>query len=350
MKAMVLRNVGTMIGWSGQSGPLEMEDRPVPEIGHGEVLIKVSACGVCRTELDQIEGRIAAPKLPIIPGHQPVGIVARVGPGVTRFAPGDRAGAAWIFSSCGRCKFCLVGQENLCEDFMATGSHADGGYAEYFRIAAAYAIRIPDTLPNLISVAPFMCSGAIGYRSLKLAGLEDGMTLGLYGFGSANHLVLQMAKHLYPGSKVFVLSRNPAERRLALDLGADWADAIEAETPEELDRAIDTTPAWQPVLRALENLERGGRLVINAIQKEDTDRERLLALDYAKHLWLEKDLRSVANVTRADVEQFVALASEMQIEPVVEQYRLDQANEALGDLRAGRIRGSKVLVMEAPGP
>lgn len=323
-----------------------MVDLPVPVPGPKDVLIKIVACGVCRTELDQIEGRIEPPKLPIILGHQPVGTIAGMGSNAKKFKKGERVGAAWIFSTCGWCKFCRGGVENLCEQFQGTGCHADGGYAEYMVISEDFAYKIPEGITDIIKAAPLMCSGIVGYRSLKLTGMEDGKTLGLYGFGSAHHLVIQMASYLFPNSKKFVITRNPVERELAKDLGAEWAGDIGERTPEKLDCAIDTTPAWKPVLSALENLEKGGRLVINAIRKEAGDKEFLLKLDYERHLWMEKEIKSVANVTRADAEEFLALAARMKIKPEIQKYKLEEANKALVELKSGKIRGSKVLVMQ----
>jgi len=325
--------------------PLQLIDLPVPVLGPKDILIKVLVCGICRTELDQIEGRIIPPKLPVIPGHQPVGVVASTGSRVRKFKIGDRVGAAWIFSACGKCKFCRSGAENLCDQFQGTGCHADGGYAEFMVISEDFAYKIPEELTDTVKVAPLMCSGIVGYRSLKLTGMEDGKTLGLYGFGSAHHLVIQMANYLFPNSRKFVISRNPAERALAKNLGADWAGDIGDRTPEKLDCAIDTTPAWKPVVSALENLEKGGRLVINLIRKEAADKQDLLKLDYASHLWLEKEIKTVANVTRADAEEFLALAARMKIQPEIQEFKLEEANKALVELKSGKIRGSKVLVM-----
>ncbi|MCL4385003.1 MAG: zinc-dependent alcohol dehydrogenase family protein [Cyanobacteria bacterium] len=323
--------------------PLELVDLPIPEPGLNDIVIKVLACGICRTELDQIEGRIIPPKLPIILGHQPVGIVVNQGKKVAKFKIGDKAGATWIFSSCGHCKFCKSERENLCEQFQATGCHANGGYAEYMVISEDYAHKIPDSFTDLNFVAPLMCSGTVGYRSLKLTGMENGKILGLYGFGSAHHLVIQMAKFLFPDSKIFVISRNPQERELAKKLGADWAGDIEDKTPQKLDYAIDTTPVWKPVIFALENLEKGGRLVINLIRKEETDKEFLLKLNYPKHLWMEKEIKSVANVTRKDGQEFLSIAAKMQIKPQIQLYNLEEANKALVELKSGIGTGSKVL-------
>jgi len=346
MKAMVLKEI-CQIKVEGGAKPLELVDLPIPKPKPKQILIKVLACGVCRTELDQIEGRIPPPRLPVIPGHQPVGIVEALGTEVTKFEIGDRVGAAWIYSSCGQCKFCQKGEENLCEQFKGTGCDADGGYAEYMVISEDFAYKIPQRFADLTRAAPLMCSGVIGYRSLKLTGMEDGKTLGLYGFGAAHHLVIQMASFKFPNSKKFVLSRNPVERELAKKLGADWVGEIEDKTPQRLDCAIDTTPAWKPVVKALENLERGGRLVINLIRKEEIDKEFLLKLDYPKHLWLEKEIKTVANVTRKDVEEFLALASQIQIKPEIQEFKLEEANKALVELKSGRIRGSKVLRVQA---
>ena len=346
MKAMVLKEI-RQIRVEGGAKPLELVDLPTPKPGPKQVLIKVSACGVCRTELDQIEGRIAPPKLPVILGHQPVGVVEALGAGASKFKIGERVGAAWIYSSCGQCQFCLRGEENLCPQFKGTGCDADGGYAEYMVISEDFTYRIPPRFTDLTRAAPLMCSGIVGYRSLKLTGMEDGKTLGLYGFGAAHHLVIQMVNFKFPNSKKFVLSRNPVERELAKKLGADWVGEIEERTPQKLDCAIDTTPAWKPTLKALENLERGGRLVINLIRKEETDKEFLLKLDYPEHLWLEKEIKTVANVTRRDAEEFLALAAEAPIAPEVQEFRLEEANEALVELKSGKIRGSKVLKMHA---
>ncbi len=354
MKAMILNEICNVKAYGSapqgditvsKEEPLQLVDLPVPEPGDKEILIKILACGICRTELDQIEGRITPPRLLIILGHQPVGIVAGSGSKTKKFKKGDMVGVSWIFSACGQCEFCRTGKENLCDQFQGTGCHANGGYAEYMVISEDFAYKIPKEFTDPIKIAPLMCSGIVGYRSLKLTGMEDGKTLGLYGFGSAHHLVIQMAKHLFPNSRIFVISRNPAERELAKSLGADWVGDIGDKTPEKLDCAIDTTPAWKPVVSALENLEKGGRLVINLIRKEAGDKEFLLQLDYARHLWLEKEIKTVANVTRADGEEFLALAARMRIQPEVQEFKLEEANKALVELKSGNIRGSKVLVM-----
>ena len=227
-------------------------------------------------------------------------------------------------------------------DFKATGRDANGGYAQYMTVLAAFVHPIPETLSDT-EAAPLLCAGAIGYRSLRLATIHDGQSLGLTGFGGSNHLVLKMAKHMYPNTDVFVFTRNPEEQEFARSLGATWAGGIEDASPQKLDAIIDTTPVWKPVVEALRNLDNGGRLVVNAIRKEDVDKEYLLKLDYPSHLWMEKEIKSVANVTRRDVREFLELAGEAGIRPEYQEYALEDANQALVELRQGKIRGAKVL-------
>jgi propanol-preferring alcohol dehydrogenase len=322
--------------------PLRLADLPDPVPAAGELLIAVHTCGVCHTELDEIEGRTPPPRLPVILGHQVVGRVAALGAGTGRFRVGDRAGVAWIYSACGTCDFCRRGEENLCLQFRATGRDAHGGYAERMTVPEAFAHPIPEVFSDA-AAAPLLCAGAIGYRSLRLTGLRDGQNLGLTGFGASAHLVLKMVRHRYPHSRVFVFARAEAERTFALELGAAWAGDMAGEAPERLHSIIDTTPAWTPIVAALEYLEPGGRLVINAIRKEDGDKDALLRLDYAAHLWREKEIKSVANVTRADVREFLQLAAEIPLEPEVQEYALEDANRALAEIRAKEIRGAKVL-------
>ena len=341
MKAMVLNRLSSLLE---NEAPLDLMDLPDPRPGAGEILLRLSACGVCHTELDEIEGRTPPPGLPVVPGHQAVGTVEEAGPGADAFGVGDRVGVAWIYSACGRCRFCLADTENLCNDFRATGRDADGGYAEWMVVPEAFAHSIPDVFSN-VEAAPLLCAGAIGYRSLRLANLADGRRLGLTGFGASAHLVLKMAKHRYPKTSVFVFARSEKERAFARELGAAWAGATEEEPPEKLDCIIDTTPAWKPVVEAMKNLEAGGRLVVNAIRKEEADKEYLLKLDYPAHLWSEKEIKSVANVARADVAEFLALAAEIPIRPEVEEFALDEANKELVELKTGKIRGAKVLVI-----
>ncbi|MGR9044698.1 MAG: zinc-dependent alcohol dehydrogenase family protein [Gammaproteobacteria bacterium] len=341
MKAMVLKRLCNL---KDNAQPLELMEVPVPEPGADEVLLKVSACGVCHTELDEIEGRTPPPTLPIILGHQVVGRVIDSGNKANRFDRGDRVGVAWIFSACGTCKFCHAGLENLCAAFKATGRDANGGYAHYMAVAEDFVYAIPEVFSD-VQAAPLLCAGAIGYRSLRLAGIQDGQRLGLTGFGASGHLVLKMTRHRYPNVEVYVFARSPEERAFALELGAVWAGDTVQRPPRKLDSIIDTTPAWLPVVEALASLEAGGRLVINAIRKEG-DRESLLKLDYPSHLWLEKEIKSVANITRSDVQEFLELAVDMKLEPEIRTYTLDQANTALVELKSGKIRGAKVLKID----
>ncbi len=341
MKAMVLQKLRPVV--DGEK-PLKFLEMPTPEPAEGEILVRVTTCGVCHTELDEIEGRMAPPTLPIIPGHQVVGRVESAGPGARRFQIGERVGIAWIFSACGKCSYCLDGDENLCPDFEATGRDVHGGYAEYITVAEKFAFSIPDVFRN-VEAAPLLCAGAIGYRSLRLSGLQNGRTLGMTGFGASGHLVLKMARHQYPESDVFVFARSPEEREFARELGAVWAGDTTDKTPVKLDAVIDTTPVWKPVIEALENLAPGGRLVINAIRKEEVDKEYLLRLDYPAHLWMEKEIKSVANVTRRDVSELLTLAAEMNIKPEYQEYGLEMANQALIELKRRKIRGAKVLVV-----
>jgi propanol-preferring alcohol dehydrogenase len=341
MKAMVLAQLAKM---ADNPQPLAWVELPDPVPGEREVLIKVSVCGVCHTELDEIEGRTPPPNLPVIPGHQVIGSIAAVGKQVSAFKAGDRVGVAWIFSACGECKFCRAGKENLCPDFCATGRDANGGYAEYMTAPDRFVYPIPAAF-NDAEAAPLLCAGAIGYRSLRLAGLKDGGRLGLTGFGASGHLVLKMARYSFPRSEIYVFARSAEERRFALALGAVWAGESDSLAPHKLDAIIDTTPAWAPIVSALANLEAGGRLVINAIRKEN-DKQSLLAIDYAAHLWREKEIKSVANITRRDVEEFLELAADMRLIPEIQLYPLEEANRALAELKAGRIRGAKVLQVE----
>ncbi|RJP94858.1 MAG: zinc-binding alcohol dehydrogenase family protein [Desulfobacteraceae bacterium] len=339
MKAMVLNKICNL---NDCKTPLTFMDLPEPVHGPGEILIKVSTCGVCHTELDEIEGRTPPPFFPVVPGHQAVGRVASSGKDTRKFSIGERVGVAWIFSACGKCKFCVNGLENLCPEFKATGRDVNGGYAEFMTVPEKFAYRIPETFSDA-QAAPLLCAGAIGYRSLKLTGLKNGGNLGLTGFGASAHLVLKMVRHLYPQSNVFVFARNETERSFATSLGAVWAGDTSDQPPELLDFMIDTTPAWKPVVEALRNLDRGGRLVVNAIRKESRDKNFLLNMDYPSHLWMEKEIKSVANVTSSDVFEFINLAAEMNIQPEVREYSLKEANQALVELKTGIIRGAKVL-------
>jgi alcohol dehydrogenase, propanol-preferring len=346
MKTMLLESLGEV---QPPHAALKLAQQPEPDPAPGEVLLRVTRCGVCHTELDEIEGRTPPPHLPVILGHQVVGLVTASGSKLPESLPqdaglhkGQRVGVAWIASACGHCQYCLSGQENLCPEFKATGRDINGGYAEYMKVRADFVHPIPDSISDS-EAAPLLCAGAVGYRALKLCNLQNGKTLGLMGFGGSNHLVLKVARHKYPDSNLFVFSRNPKEREFALSLGAAWAGAIDAIPPEALDAIIDTTPVWGPISEAMKRLKPGGRLVVNAIRKEEADKQILLKLDYPSQLWLEKEIKSVANVTRADVREFLQLAVDANIKPDYQEYDLEQANQALFEMKQGKIRGAKVL-------
>ncbi|MGE0621005.1 MAG: zinc-dependent alcohol dehydrogenase family protein [Pseudomonadales bacterium] len=335
MRAMQMQRIVSLVD---EDEPLVAVEVPTPEPGPDEVLIRVHACGVCHTELDEIEGRTPPPRLPVIPGHEVVGTVAELGAGVSRYRTGDRVGVGWIHHSTGGA------HENLASGFVATGRDVDGGYAQYMTVPAAYAVPIPESVPDA-QAAPLLCAGAIGYRALRLTGLDNGRRLGLTGFGGSAHIVLQLARHLYPDSPVAVFARDEGSRTFAASLGADWVGHTEDRCPWPLDAIIDTTPAWTPVVEALANLAPGGRLVINAIRKEDTDKSALLALSYHDHLWMEREIRSVANITAADIGAFVPLAARIPIRPEVQTYPLAEANRALVALKREPVRGAKVLIV-----
>lgn len=324
------------------NSPLVLTELPDPVPQENEILVRIRACGVCHTELDEIEGRTPPPRLPVVLGHQTIGEVAGNGSGANRFKVGERVGIAWIYSACGQCKYCLDGNENLCNHFKATGRDANGGYAEFMTVPEDFAYPIPAVFSD-VEAAPLLCAGAIGYRSLQLAGLKDGQNLGLTGFGASAHLVLMMAKHRYPNANVFVFARSEKERAFSRELGAVWAGDTGDQAPEKLDSIIDTTPVWKPIVEALKNVSPGGRLVINAIRKEEVDKNYLLQLDYPAHLWMEKEIKSVANVARSDVREFLQLAAEIPIKPEVEEFALGDANKALLELKTRKIRGAKVL-------
>ena len=335
MRAMQLEQI---VDLDVNAEPLRLVDLDVPGPGPGEILVAVSACGVCHTELDEIEGRTPPPRLPVVPGHEVVGRVAGAGEGATRFEEGDRVGVGWIHSSDGS------RLENLSEAFSATGRDVNGGYAEYMTVGEDYAYPIPASFSD-VEAAPLLCAGGVGYRALSLSGIANGQPLGLTGFGGSGHLVLQLSKHLYPDSPVFVFARSPKEQAFALELGADWAGDTEDRPPDEPRAIIDTTPAWKPVLAALERLAPGGRLVINAIRKEAGDAALMAGIRYEDHLWHEKEIKTVANVTHYDIAAFLPTAAEAGLHVETETYRLEEANRALVDLKRGDIRGAKVLAI-----
>jgi len=339
MKALLLKKIVSLQDDPEPLAPAELPD-PVPAAD--QVLVRISACGVCHTELDEIEGRSPPPRFPVVPGHQVVGRVVRTGGRVKKLRAGDRVGIGWIYSACGKCEFCRAGEENLCPGFVATGRDVNGGYAEYMTVSEDFAHAIPAAFTDE-QAAPLLCAGAIGYRSLRLAGMQDGKTLGLTGFGASAHLVLKMAGYRFPGARVFVFARSAKERDFAMELGAAWAGDTTDAPPAQPDCIIDTTPVWSTVIASLGNLKAGGRLVINAIRKEAHDKERLLDLNYSAHLWLEKEIKSVANVARRDIRDFLELAAAMKIAPEVQIFPLAEANRALLELKQRKIKGAKVL-------
>ncbi|MEZ6072270.1 MAG: zinc-dependent alcohol dehydrogenase family protein [Pirellulales bacterium] len=335
MKAMVLSGV---VSLDDTNSPLMLVEQPTPVPGDNELLLRVTACGVCHTEIDEIEGRTAPPRFPIILGHEVVGRVVSTGNAVSRFQEGDRIGVGWIHSSCGG------DHENLSPAFRATGRDVNGGYAEYMTVPQQYAYSIPDAFSDA-QAAPLLCAGAIGYRALRLTGLKNGQRLGLTGFGGSAHLVLQLVRYRFPKTEIYVFARNPSERIFAMELGAAWAGDTTERAPQHLDAIIDTTPAWTPVVEALANLRPEGRLIINAIRKTETDKDALLTLSYENHLWQEKELKTVANITARDIREFLPLAASASLRPTVTTYPLEEANKALGDLRRGSVKGAKVLLV-----
>jgi propanol-preferring alcohol dehydrogenase len=335
MKAMVLEKISSV-----EEKPLKLVDLPKPIPGRDQVVIRVSACGVCHTELDEIEGRVPPSRFPMILGHEIVGRVENLGLAVKKFKEGDRVGIAWINWACGKCSFCVKDEENLCDTAKWTGKDAGGGYAEYTVVSEDFAYPIPEEFTD-VKAAPLLCAGVIGYRALKLSGMENGKVLGLYGFGASAHIVIQVAKRRYPKGRVFVFTRphQKEHQDLARELGADWIGSTGDTSPERLDCAIDFTPVGEPVREALRNLQKGGRVVINAIRKVTSIPE----LDYTEHLWYEKEVKSVANVTRRDAQEFLPLAAEIPIIPETQEFKLEEANEALVLLKEGKIRGAGVL-------
>ncbi len=329
MRAMVLAQAGE---------PLRLEQRPVPEPGPDEVLVKISACGVCRTDLHVVDGELPHPKLPVIPGHEVVGSVAACGAGVERFREGERVGVPWLGWTCGDCSYCRSGRENLCEAARFTGYTLDGGYAEYMICDQRYAFPIGEGLSDA-EAAPLLCAGLIGYRSLRLAG--EGERVGLYGFGAAAHIVAQVARHQGRRVYAFVRPGDEAAKGFARDLGAVWVGDSGEAPPEPLDVAIIYAPVGALVPAALRAVAPGGTVVCAGIHMSD-----IPSFPY-DILWRERRLLSVANLTRRDGEEFLELAGRIPIRTTVEAMPLDDANEALERLRAGRLQGAAVLLTEA---
>ncbi|HET7507042.1 MAG TPA: zinc-dependent alcohol dehydrogenase family protein [Solirubrobacterales bacterium] len=331
MRAMVLERQGE---------PLRPAELPEPSAGPGQVLLDVRACGVCRTDLHILDGELPEPKLPLVPGHQIVGVVRELGEGVERFAPGDRVGVPWLGWTDGECRYCRSGRENLCDNARFTGYDIDGGYAEVAAADARYCFPIPDGYPDL-QAAPLLCAGLIGYRALRLVGEAE--RIGFYGFGAAAHILCQVAVH--EGRRVFAFTRegDAKTQAFARGLGAEWAGGSEERPPEELDGAIVFAPVGALMTAALRASAKGARIISAGIHMSD-----IPSFPYAD-LWEERTLGSVANLTREDGEQFIALAPKIPVETEVTAYPLEGANEALEDLRAGRFRGAAVLEVASSG-
>lgn len=330
MKAMVLERQNNI-----ENMPLKAADVPKPEPKIGEILVDISACGVCRTDLHIVEGELPGKKLPVVPGHQIVGIVADVGSGVKNLKKGERVGITWINSTCGRCEFCRSGMENLCNDMRFTGYDTDGGYAEYALVSQDFAYNIPDKFDD-VHAAPLLCAGIIGYRSLKLSGLKPGGTLAIFGFGSSAHIIAQIAK--YWGCKILAFTRGTDHQDMAKRLGATWAGEANDNTPEKADSVIIFAPAGELVINALASLKKGGKAAIADIYMTP-----IPEIDYNKHLYHERSITSVTNYTRDDAKEFLELASSIPIKTKVQTFRLEDANKALIELKQGRIHGSAVL-------
>ena len=317
--------------------PLRLIERDDPSPGPGELVLALTACGVCRTDLQLAEGDLAARHLPLIPGHQAVGRVAAVGAGVEGWSAGDRAGVAWLAGTCGACRHCAAGRENLCESATFTGWDRDGGFATRMTVRAGFAHRLPGGFADL-DAAPLLCGGVIGYRSLRVSGIQPGQRLGLFGFGASALCAIQVALHW--GCDVFVCTRSEREQQTARDLGAAWAGGYDDRPPVELDAAITFAPSGDVVIAALRSLARGAAVAINAIHLD-----RVPQFDYGD-LWWERSLRSVANFTREDAREFLALAAEIPVRTRIEAYPLAGANDALARLAAGQVSGAAVLVMD----
>jgi len=329
MRAMVLTEPGR---------PLELRELPTPEPGPGQLQLRVRACGVCRTDLHVFDGELPEPKLPLVLGHQIVGVITKLGEGVERFALGERVGVPWLGWTCGSCRYCQSGRENLCDEARFTGYQLDGGYAEYAVADARYCFPIPAGYPDL-QAAPLLCAGLIGYRAWRLAGEAE--RLGLYGFGASAHIIAQAAR--YRGQRVYAFTRpgDTEGQRFARELGAVWAGGSDQLPPEPLDAAIIFAPAGALVPQALRAVAKGGVVVCAGIHMSD-----IPSFPY-EILWGERVLRSVANLTRQDGEEFLALAPRVPVRTTIHPYPLEEANRALEDLRAGRVHGAAVLVVES---
>lgn len=333
MRAIVLTKTAPI-----EKRPLKIVDLPIPVPENNEILIKVSVCGLCHTDLDEIEGRLTPSRFPIVLGHQVVGTIAEKTKAATKYNIGDRVGVTWLYSTCDKCEFCKTNNENLCDQAKWTGKDVNGGYAEYMVVSEDFAYPIAESFSNM-QAAPLLCAGVIGYRATRLCQIIDGQTVGLFGFGASAHIVIQLIKYMFPNSPVFVFTRSAVHRELASKLGAAWTGMPSEQPPEKIHKAIDFTPVGETIRNALAVLDKGGRLIINAIRKTTV----VPQMEYARYLWLEKEIKSVANVTRRDALEFLPLAAQISILPDVQEFEFEQANEALMLLNQAKIRGAAAL-------
>ncbi len=330
MKAMILKRFAPI-----DQNPLELVDLPIPEPDSEDILLRVKVCGVCHTDLHTVEGELPEVKLPIIPGHQVVGVVEKLGKNTSRFKEGDKLGVAWLYSACGECSFCQRENENLCESACFTGYHVNGGYAEYIVVPEKFAYPIPEIFSDE-EAAPLLCAGIIGYRALRLSEIKPGQRLGLYGFGASAHVAIQVAVHW--GCKVYVFTRSEEHRELANKLGAVWTGTSKDEPPTKMDSSIIFAPAGDLVLDALRVLDKGGTLALAGIYMTP-----IPEMDYVKYLYHERTLRSVANATRQDGEELLRIAAEIPIRTTTQVFPLEEANKTLKLLKAGKISGAALL-------
>jgi propanol-preferring alcohol dehydrogenase len=330
MKAMQLKKFGFI-----EEEPLELVDISTPDPGKGEILIRVNICGVCHTDLHTVEGELPEVKLPVIPGHQIVGTVEKLGEGAARFIKGDRVGVAWLYSACGICRYCRIDKENLCENARFTGYSADGGYTEYMVIPEKFAYRIPEIFSDE-EAAPLLCAGIIGYRALRLSQIKPGQLLGLYGFGASAHVAIQVAVHW--GCEVYVFSRSKDHRAHAEKLGAVWTGTSKENPPEKLDSSINFTPAGDTVLDGLRHLDKGGIHILAGIYMSPVPE-----MDYTEYLYHERTLRSVANATRRDGEELLKIAGEIPIRTTTQAFPLGDANKVLKLVKDSKIDGAAIL-------
>jgi propanol-preferring alcohol dehydrogenase len=330
MKAMILKEPRPI-----EDNPVELVDIPMPEPGDYQIRVEIRVCGVCHTDLHTVEGELPLPKTPIIPGHEIVGVVEKLGKGVTRFKEGDRVGIAWLYSTCGKCSFCRRDRENLCQSARFTGYHVDGGYTQYAVVPEEFAYRIPEIFSDR-EASPLLCAGIIGYRALRLSEVKPGQRLALYGFGASAHVVIQIANHW--GCPVYVFSRSREHLDLAEKLGAVWTGQAKDDPPNKVESAIIFAPAGGLVLDALRVLDKGGTLTLAGIYMTP-----IPEMDYSQYLYHERTIRSVTGSTRRDGDELLEIAADIPIRAKTQTFRLEEANDALRLLKRGRINGAAVL-------